>query len=115
MSVTPVEPTFTIKQRDRRKYLKATAYDSSGSVMDLTGLTAVFNMWKKSDKTVKVSRQAANITDAANGELEYRWQAGDTDEVGEFEGEFETLDSGNLPYTLPEDGYIQITITDDIA
>lgn len=115
MSIKPVEPKFTTKQHDRRKYLRATAFDATGSVVDLTGLTVVFNMWRKEDKALKVNRSTANITDPASGEMEYRWQAGDTDEVGEFEGEFETLDGDSLPLTFPDEGYIQITITDDIA
>lgn len=110
-----VDPTFVIKQNDRRKYLQATALDGDGNIIDLTGMTVVFNMWSKSDHVVKVSRGAATVTSAENGELEYHWADGDTDTVGDFEGEFETLDGSNLPLTLPDDGYIQIKIVDDIA
>lgn len=114
----PAEPTFTIKQNDRRKYLKVTAYDSTGAVIDLTGMTAVFNMWFKDGHTIKVSRAAVDITDPTNGEMEYRWAADDTDTVGEFEGEFETLDGSGVPWTFPDSSdnpYIKITVIDDIA
>lgn len=65
-----------------------------------------------------VDREVATVTDvntAANTvTVEYRWQNGDTDTPGVYNGEFEfTLTGG--PVTAPTHGYITVVIEDDLG
>jgi hypothetical protein len=54
------------------------------------------------------------ITDAVNGQVQYLWQAGDTDIAGTFEVEFEIL-WGTEVQTVPNDSYIAIKIVPDLG
>ncbi len=82
---------FRIKQGDRRPYLYATLgpVDANGIVtgQNLTGATVTFNM-KKADGTIIIAAGACSVDDALAGEVHYSWQVGDTDESGDFIGEF---------------------------
>lgn len=104
--------THVMKQNDLLPYLKGTLTDAAGVAVNLTGATIVFSM--RRGTAVKVDRAEANITNAALGKVEYRWQPGDTEDVGKFKGEFEALIDG-LPLTFPNNKYIPIKIRDDIA
>lgn len=108
---------FNIKQNDRRPYLQVEFTDDTGTAVNLTGASGVyFNMrLVGSTGTPKVNRAAANVTTAASGLAEYRWTSGDTDTPGVYEGEFEIEWTSGVYETHPNNGYIQITITDDIA
>lgn len=103
---------FYIKQNDTSPALDVTFLPTR----DFTGFQAVvFNMWLKSDNTVKVNRAAGAAIDASVGNFKYTWAAADTDTAGIYEGEFEiTLSDGSIE-TYPNGEYIEIVITDDIA
>jgi hypothetical protein len=56
-----------------------------GVPFDLTGATSVkFSMRRPWSATLTVDHQDSNIVDAPTGSVEYIWQAGDTDEPGDF-------------------------------
>lgn len=105
---------FRIKRNDRTKTLLVQAADGKGAYLDLTGATIVFSMRALDSVTLKVNRQAATIVDAATGQMEYQWAAADVNASGFYAGEFEVTQGGKT-LTLPEDGYIRIEITDDLA
>jgi hypothetical protein len=108
--------TVFMKQNDRRPYLQIAFTDSAGAAVDLTSAQAVyFSMRNKASGTVKVNRQAAVVTSATGGLVEYRWASGDTDTVGVYQAEFEIEWSTGVYETQPEDGYIMLEIVDDIA
>lgn len=110
MTTTP--STFYLKQGDTSPYLRGTAYDSDDNVIDVTGASILFKMRRIGGS--KVVDATAAIVTASAGLVEYRWASGDTDVVGEYEGEFEiTFASGKIE-TIPNKGYIPITIGDDI-
>jgi hypothetical protein len=64
---------------------------------------------------VKISRGTAVITSAAAGEVTYNWGTADTDTAGAYEAEIEVLWNDGKAETFPNNGYWEITITDDIA
>lgn len=107
--------TFDIKQNDRRPYLEIAFEDSTGTAVDLTGVLGVYFSMRAIGGSVKVNRQSCTVTSAADGEAEYRWASGDTDTSGVYEGEFEIEWTSGVYETHPTDGYIKVTVHDDIA
>lgn len=63
---------------------------------------------------VKVDGLCA-ITDAANGKVRYYWQAGNTADYGDYKAEFEITFPDGSKQTIPNDGYLTISIIKEIA
>ena len=112
---------FKIKQGDRRPYLKGqlVTFNDDGEVegpQPLTGATVVFSMRNPETGEVLIEEAAAEILDSDEGQVQYKWQEGDTDiEPGDYEGEFEAT-FGEEPVTFPN-GKIgfRIRVTRQIA
>jgi len=66
------------------------------------------------NNTAKVD-DAATISDAVNGVVYYNWSTGDTDTIGSFEAEFEVTYVGGEIESFPNNRFIEVEITDDIA
>jgi len=105
---------FYIKQNDTRPIITATLIDGDGSTVNLDGATVAFKMRKLGESTAKVD-SSATVADATKGKVTYTWSASDTDTVGEYEGEFQVTFAGGGIQTYPNNKYIDIEITDDIA
>lgn len=105
---------FFIKQNDTSPALQATLKDGLGAVVDLTGASIRFHMRKTGDTTAKVDA-AAVIENADNGLVYYSWVAADTDTIGSYEAEFEVTFTGGEIETFPNNRFIEVEITDDIA
>lgn len=105
---------FYIKQNDTGPNLRATLTDGTGAVVNIAGASVQFHMRDISGGTPKVDA-AATIIDGANGVVEYRWQAGDTDTVGRYLGEFEVTYVDSTVETFPNDTNFLILIRDDLA
>lgn len=108
-------PAFTIKKDDLEPALNATlvAVDG-GAALDLTTASGVtFRMWKQraTGGAYKVNR-AASIVSAIAGTVRVNWQAGDTDEVGDFLGEFVVTWAGGRPQTIPTAGALHVRVED---
>lgn len=103
---------FTIKKGSREPALKLTAYQSAGVVYDLTGSSITFKMTERVTNAVKVNDQAAVITDAANGQFEYRWAAADVDTVGDYDGSVTITLPGGKPLILPTEGYVHVQVNE---
>src|SRR5205809_7476251 len=58
------------------------------SVVDLTGSTVAFYFRHVDSNQAKVSGASCNVTDAANGKVEYRWVTGDLAVPGNYNAEF---------------------------
>lgn len=101
--------SFITKQNDT-KPIEAVLKDRNGRV-DLTGASVKFLMQDLSGN--QIVDAAATVTDASSGEVEYEFDPTETDEDGEFEGEFEVTTSGGIVKTFPHDGYIDIVILED--
>lgn len=105
---------FEIKQNDREPPLDYVFTDADGQPVDLTGKAVVFIMAPEPGGTVKVNRQAATITDATNGLVQYPWGATDTDTSGRYLAEFEATGSGKKQ-SSPVDGYIHVVVIPELA
>lgn len=105
---------FYIKQNDTSPALRATLKNGLGIAVDLTGCSVRFHMRRVGDITAKVDA-AGTIVDDNNGIVEYYWIAGDTDTVGSFEAEFEVTYAGGETESFPNNRFIEVEITDDIA
>lgn len=106
---------FDIVKDATRPFLQATVTDGSGTAVDLTGATAVFDMRDEAG-TLKVTAASVDIFDATNGKLRYKWAAADTDTVGKFEAEFTVTfdDASILKFpTGPEP--ITVSVREDVA
>jgi len=98
---------FYIKQGDTRPAIKAQLYNDSSEV-DLTGATVRFIMGGVVDA-------AATVTSALTGAVQYQWETADTVDAGSFEGEFEVTFSDGRIETYPNNGYLDILITEQIS
>jgi len=105
---------FFIKRNDTSPAIQAVLKDGSDNVVNLTGTTVNFHMRKIGATTAKVDGSAI-ISDATGGTVYYNWSTGDTDTLGSYEAEFEVTYIGGEIETFPNNRYIEIEITDDIA
>ena len=110
----PEDPHY-IKQNDTAGSLKRTLVDAFGSPVNLTGATIKFSMRVKPAGTTKISLADATVADGGLGKAQYDFTALNTDTADEFEAEFQVTYSSGKIQTFPNDGYIPIIITDDIA
>jgi len=107
---------FSIKQSNRRPYLRVTLKDENDVVVNVTTANAVlFSMEARDIVTPKIARAAATVVDAVNGVVEYRWTAADTDTEGIYFGEFVVdWDGIDDEITFPNDGYIAIEVKEKV-
>lgn len=107
--------TFYIKEGDTSPAIE---FALTPTDILLTGATVVFSMHDRRG-TVKVNRQAATITDdgAATDTptVQYDWASADTDTAGTYYGEFEVTYTDATVETFPNNGFITIRVTKDIA
>ena len=111
---------FTIKQGDRRPLFVVVLKDNVGeageAVVNLTTAgTVFFNMRQTGGTVVKINRGLAAITSAAAGQVTYSWGTADVNTAGNFQAEMEVVWNDGKAETFPNDGYWDVTITDDIA
>lgn len=106
--------TFYVKQNDTSPAMLATLQDADGNAVNVTGATVRFHMRAVGSTTIVVDEAATIVTDL-DGLVRYDWQAADTDTIGSYQAEFEVTYSDGSVETFPNDGYIRVEITDDIA
>jgi hypothetical protein len=96
-------------QGDRRPYLRAYLTRGTKPVeLDLAVGVSV-KVYSDTSAPPKVNG-AANIIDAASALVEYEWALNDLDTPGDFWGCFEVDWGGGEFETLPDEGYIAITV-----
>jgi hypothetical protein len=108
-------PTFFIKQNDNTPRLDVALQDDKGRPVDLTGATTVFHMRNSADDTLKIDGGSTTILAATRGELRYSWTVANTNTAGNFEAEFQVTYPDTTIQTFPDDGYIDVIITDDVS
>lgn len=106
--------TFYIKQNDTVPSIRAELQNGSGDAIDLIDATVRFHMRAIGSSQSKVNA-AASVINAAGGVVQYNWIAADTNTIGAYQAEFQVTYSNGTIETFPNDGYILIEITDDIA
>ena len=102
-----------MKRNDTSPLIAATLTDAAGPI-DLSAAAGVQFHLRTAAGEVVVNA-AATIVDAAAGEVEYGWQAGDTATAGRFEFEFEITFLDGSILTVPNTGYEQLVIVPDVA
>jgi len=106
---------FFIGQHDRLPYYRIEVRDEAG-VVSLSDVAAVlFYMKNISTESVVISGVPAVITDALNGQAEYRWAVADTSVPGEYAVAFEFETSVGLKYTLPRNTVAKVVVEDRYA
>lgn len=105
--------THYVKQNDTRDPVQATLKDADGKPVDLSDVDEVrFQMGRKGNNT-KVDG-LGEIVDAANGEVKYEWQEGDTDKAEVFRGEFRVEFADGTRLTFPNNDWIKVVVTEEI-
>jgi hypothetical protein len=108
-------PTFYIKQNDTRPELDVFLRDDKDRSINVTGATVKFNMRNSADNVVKVNAGSVTTVSSTSGRVKYSFTTADTDTSGNFEGEFQVTFVGGQVETFPNDSYIKVIITDDVA
>ena len=83
-----------IKQGDRKPYLRATLQTVNGNTAtayNLTSSTIRFILRKKGEAVALINEvlSGGELVDVVNGQVQYQWQNGDTDILGDYLTEFE--------------------------
>lgn len=110
--------TFTIKRGDTSPAIAYRLIGADGLAKDISGYNDVeFYMRETEDLNVVVQGNVAGnveVTDAANGEVKYDWQAGDTDLAGSYQAEWQVTYGDGSVETFPNNSYIEVEIVEDI-
>ena len=109
------DPTFYIKQNDTRPELDIFLRDDKDRSINITGATVKFSMRNASTNVVKISLAAVTPVSSTAGRVKYSFTASDTDTAGNFDGEFQVTFIAGQIETFPNDGYIKVIVTDDVA
>ncbi len=100
-------PVLTIDIKTRGEFDQIIAFN-------LSAVTAcTFSMLDDSG-SLKVSSYSGNILSNSAGTIQYIWNVGDTDVSGKYKGEFELFFNDGKKMSIPNLGYIDIEIIDDI-
>ena len=111
----PAVQKFFIKQNDTRPSLRCTLLDADELPVDLTAATVEFHMRVYPAGTTKIAAGTVAVIDTAQGDVEYKWSASDTDTAETYEAEFECTFSDGTIQSFPNDKHAFVYITDDIA
>ena len=109
------DPTFYIKQNDTRPELDIFLRDDKDRSINITGATVKFSMRNAATNVVKISLASVTTVSSTAGRVKYSFTASDTDTAGNFDGEFQVTFVGGQVETFPNDGYIKVIVTDDVA
>lgn len=91
---------FYIKKGDKLPFYKLVVRDQDGAI-DLTGTVAVATMQLISTGVNKFENQSVSLASDVTGGMEYQWQTGDTDTIGEYAIEFKVT-SADGDFTVPK-------------
>lgn len=100
---------FTIKSGSTAPALVVTLLDGPDP-LNLTGATVRMRMRKVSGGPLVVDSPATVLGDPLLGVVSYQWVAADTDEVGDFEVEWEVTFAGGAEQVFPTEGYTTVTV-----
>lgn len=112
--------TFTIKRNDTYPSLLVNVIDRGDlyekQSFNLSAVTAVtFSMKNLDCDYNKISLKTAGIFCVSGGTLQYEWDAIDTNESGNYVGEFQLNFTDGRKMSIPQVGGINIEIVDDIG
>lgn len=103
-------------KRNDLPILQRQLLDADKQPVDLTNVdTVVFNMATAETHVAKITRAAAVVVDATDGQVSYTFQAGDTDTSGWYDAEFEVTMNDGTVQSYPVPDYLTVEITDDLG
>ena len=111
---------YQIKQGDTRPVYQAQLLDGFGTPaeapLDLTNATQVkIKLRTTGDEGApKVNGTMVITTPKTAGIVTYQWAAGDLDTPGKYDVEFEITWTGGGIETVPNDGYLELEVVDDL-
>src|SRR5690625_4740426 len=103
---------ITLKRYDRTPALEAVLQQATGAPINLQNATVKFLM--KDQDGLKID-SPVTIIDVSRGMVKYDWAEDDTDEVGDYQAEFEITFSNGRKMTVPNDDYIVVVILEDLG
>lgn len=108
--------TYFVKRGDTLPVIGLDVLNSDGDPYDLTGAEAVFYMFADDvARTAKVDGEEATVTTPGTlGQLQYAFQANDTDTAGDYLAQFEVSQNG-YTITFPTQGFMVIKIEEDLG
>lgn len=110
-----IEAKRTVKRNDTGPPVRVqVCNESNGSPQDFGAVASVSFHMTSIDGTLKVDSAAAVEAPAEDGILRYDWAVGDTDTAGKYDAEFEVTFASGAKETYPADGFIEITIIEDL-
>jgi uncharacterized membrane protein YgcG len=87
-------------------------------VVEVTGIdtledvaSVVFEFWNKTSGSEKQSGNASVVGDGTSCQVQYEWAEGDTDEVGDYQGEFILTFTDDKVLTAPNSRKIEFSVT----
>lgn len=102
---------YGIKQGDNEPSLRVRLVDARQRPIDISTASVRFFMRPKPGVAADSIQDAAvQIVDLARADVQYNWDLGDTDVVGDYEAEFKVTYLDGSVETVPNDGYIEISI-----
>ena len=105
--------SIVIKQNDTRPSVEVQLLDADGVPVNLELCGVMFHM-RDLRGSVKINAPCV-IVSAAEGRVRYDWQAPDTGTPGTYYVEFEVHSPDASIMTVPNAGYLTITITPELA
>ena len=105
---------YLFKRLDTGPAITATITDSTGAAVNLTSAAVTFVMRPITANSPTTSA-SATITDAVNGKVSYTPTATDTANAGIYAAEFHVTLSGGSKITAPTDGYLEVSIEEDLV
>ena len=108
-------PTFFMKRNDDQPTLDVALRDDKNRPVDVTGATVLFHMRNTADDTTKISGGSVTVLSASKGEVRDSWSTSNTNTAGNFEAEFQVTFAEGGVQSFPNDGYIDVIITEDVV
>lgn len=104
---------FYIKRDSTNRAFRKRCVKGDGTAIDLSEAQSVRFIMADAKGAMKVDG-ACSVINATTGEIEYAWQAGDTDTSGTYRAEIQITFSDGRIETVPSRGYEHIEIQDDL-
>lgn len=109
---------FFIKRNDTLPSLEITVFDRAclGNKVpfNLSGVTACTFTMTNDSGDMKIMAKNAQIISYSGGSIAYNWDPEDTNQTGNYNGEFQLLFSGGGRMSIPQIGNISIEIGPDV-
>jgi hypothetical protein len=104
-----------VRQGDTLPILNATIVDNNANVVNLTGCTVLFVM-RAITAATPTTTATATIVSPTSGTVLYSWVTADTATAGVYACTFQvTTTSSGATYTYPNDGYLEVSIEQNLT